>query len=113
MTRKQPTLKQLAQKIVDLHADTDNDTADQRNMQFEIVALEMAKRILKSDVGKWQPIKTAQKDGTWIILLMRNGQVWKASWSVDWGNQQCWCTDKVSLAGCVVTHWMPLPEPPK
>lgn len=64
------------------------------------------------DHGGWRPIDSAPKDGTWIILLMRNGQVWKASWGRDRQNEMHWCTDKLSLAGCVVTHWMPLPPAP-
>jgi hypothetical protein len=64
-------------------------------------------------MSEWQPIETAPRDGTWIIVLMGNGQVWKASWGRDRRNEMHWCTDVLSLARCRVTHWMPLPDPPK
>jgi hypothetical protein len=53
-------------------------------------------------MNSWQPIATAPKDGTRIILIDRRGVVMRGYWDrVDgWP----------SSAG--VTHWMPLPDPP-
>jgi hypothetical protein len=79
---------------------------------------------------EWQPIETAPKDGTNILIattgnLIRAGiyrsevpSVCEAHW------QNGWYEEKVSgwqLANCdeeygcltEATHWMPLPEPPK
>ena len=63
----------------------------------------------------WQPIATAPKDGT-EILLTDGSQVWAAVWSfppqvadpthTDWES-----SDGHSLP-IVFTHWMPLPSPP-
>lgn len=59
---------------------------------------------------KWQPIKTAPKDGTYLVvwdgknqrpvvpeLRGSDGTFWMGDWD--------WIVD--------ATHWMPLPPPPK
>lgn len=66
----------------------------------------------------WQPIETAPKDGT-VILLMGGafhglpfaGQYHQSELSPDepW---ICLTADKRRLYGHVPTHWMPLPTPP-
>lgn len=67
----------------------------------------------------WQPIDTAPKDGTWL-LLFRPGKEgnriaearWRGNWmdkgSYEWGGNS-WCYPENSQP----THWMPLPPPPK
>lgn len=67
----------------------------------------------------WQPIETAPKDGTEIDLWSPViGRLENAKWGVkrqawmDWGVDGFggvgWCA-----VGYKVTHWMPLPNPPK
>lgn len=84
----------------------------------------------------WQPIETAPKDGTPIVLGKANWLVFpKARWLMcdgdeasffawvfddeyspclvpneDGGNILGWAEDIEN--GCMPTHWMPLPEPP-
>ena len=75
-------------------------------------------------MSEWQPIETAPKDGTRILIYQPEGQ-WKsrrdrrleyidtAYWHTP-GNPEhpgYWC----AYVLCVYrpTHWMPLPEPPK
>lgn len=71
-------------------------------------------------VGKhmvWQPIETAPKDGTFVLLYEREqyghreGGVFMAMWDK---NKGCWmlckCTD---LDDELITHWMPLPDAPQ
>ena len=85
--------------------------------------------------SQWQPIETAPKDGT-SILIYTTGRHWREGWSDEEfgeGNKnpevmeaswQPWYSDE--MEGWMpanldeeygrfyeATHWMPLPEPPK
>jgi hypothetical protein len=77
----------------------------------------------------WQPIETAPKDGTRVLLLNESGEIEVAGYVEDFYERSefvrkakdgdvyrtvlvdCgyWQTE---VAVCP-THWMPLPEPPK
>jgi hypothetical protein len=77
-------------------------------------------------MSEWQPIETAPKDGTRVIVAFRNNCVTIARWSdacafesndegphwVEWE-----CDDHFYSSHLTgpnePTHWMPLPEPPK
>jgi len=60
--------------------------------------------------GSWHPIETAPKDGT-VIIVYEPGFYQTAAWEANefkagWSNASgSWLGD--------VTHWMPLPPPPK
>lgn len=56
---------------------------------------------------QWQPIETAPRDGS-DILVSERGYVTVARWrGFAWG-------DGLFLAGPVdPSHWMPMPEPPE
>lgn len=67
----------------------------------------------------WQPIETAPKDGTWVII---GGRGWRnRGFYVDDPEKHCceetgWYTlhDEVLYRYALEpTHWMPLPEPPE
>lgn len=55
---------------------------------------------------QWQPIETAPKDGTAIIV---------GGGTAEWNpNQYGWFSHQgQAIIEWEVTHWMPLPEPPK
>ena len=68
----------------------------------------------------WQPIETAPKDGTRILLLTEH-DVLCGSWNGDEyakNPRPYWDNDKSRIMGALhtrkfqPTHWMPLPEPP-
>lgn len=82
----------------------------------------------------WQPIETAPRDGT-QILVWRMGHLWIASWRSYWTLEDMrWVvrqpdSSRPAEAGSVIsigppteletavgisgpTHWMPLPDPP-
>jgi hypothetical protein len=60
--------------------------------------------------SSWQPIETAPKDGTFFIALDVRGGVGKVHWCERY-TPHAWADEDGSFVG--VTHWMPLPEPPK
>jgi Protein of unknown function (DUF551) len=57
----------------------------------------------------WQPIETAPKDGT-DILVYSNERIISAHWSVP---ADAWVEVVHDYSFAAPTHWMPLPEPPK
>jgi hypothetical protein len=74
---------------------------------------------------KWQPIETAPKDGTRVILFRPTARSWAqiitGKFNLDIYASKMrpyWDTDIAILEGKSATrsnaptHWMPLPEPP-
>jgi len=61
----------------------------------------------------WQPIETAPKDGTVILTLRKNGRIAPAVWYDNPFGDKNTVIDNSSGKWWTVTHWMPLPEPPK
>ena len=75
---------------------------------------------------EWQPIETAPKDGSKILLFIpSNVSRWHVSagyWRDDAHARKAspfWCAETSHLMGITwmrshqPTHWMPLPAPPK
>ena len=71
--------------------------------------------------NEWQPIETAPKDGTQLLLYCGNewggiivghyGDLLLVNDVTDeWETETCW---QSGLEKFGVTHWMPLPKPPK
>jgi hypothetical protein len=58
-------------------------------------------------MSEWQPIETAPKDGT-VILAWRKHATIPMIVRFYYGE---WDSDGVHVSH--LTHWMPLPEPPK
>lgn len=66
---------------------------------------------------EWQPIETAPKDGSAILIYTPHfyfgAGVYLAWWGEEWWEV---CTEGQTLhpySTSRATHWMPLPEPPK
>lgn len=75
--------------------------------------LEAARRDAKEAEARWQPIETAPRDGTSILVFTERG-VFEATFDSYWefavaDYHGCLCC---SGGGDNPTHWMPLPEPP-
>ncbi len=60
--------------------------------------------------GVWQPIETAPKDGTYV-LVYEPYQDPTIGWFSQRGAGWCMFDDNVDMQ-CKPTHWMPLPEKP-
>lgn len=64
---------------------------------------------------EWQPIETAPTDGRTILVYREDAGVFTAlhGYGED-ETEPCWfSTDGEDLTPDMVTHWMPLPDPPK
>lgn len=59
----------------------------------------------------WQVIETAPKDGTLILAIEKSGPV-LIEWESDGISGGSW-RDQDHYGHPDVTHWMPLPTPPK
>jgi hypothetical protein len=68
-----------------------------------------------SEQNEWQPIETAPKDGT-LILVIRKGYNPATAWFEERTQRFEHC-EECSFSNpsheWKLTHWMPLPEPPK
>lgn len=75
--------------------------------------------------GQWQPIETAPRDGSRILIHMPEAsrlKVQEAYWVTPWEDardEQCYWSTPHGPAGrgytilpVAVTHWMPLPDAP-
>ena len=95
----------------------------QQNLAFSIK--EIIIRELKALPDAWQPIETAPRDGTefqaWIVSDDDDSGHWepKARFNPDSGIPETWGRvdydedDWAYTPWFILTHWMPLPEPPK
>lgn len=65
----------------------------------------------------WQPIETAPKDGTEVILYVADFDSvttgWYSSRTGLWPRHDEFTEDGDACNIGLPTHWMPLPEPPK
>ncbi len=86
------------------------------------VAVELARELLAmKELSGWQPIDTAPKDGTYVIV--RQAGVLEPSMTIcsfdkEWGEHGWWmCCDgknpELPLRGPCPSEWMPLPNPPR
>ncbi len=70
----------------------------------------------ETQMGKWEPISTAPKDGLTSILGYQRFEsggerMLTMMWS-ERGGHWSWRADVHSFIAFEPTHWMPLPEPP-
>jgi hypothetical protein len=71
----------------------------------------------KIGAAEWQPIETAPRDGTKILAINNRGNQCVCLWqngSCSWISMFSSGPSPFINGGCgsVLTHWMPLPEPP-
>lgn len=64
----------------------------------------------------WQPIETAPKNGTWILVAFKRNTYdpWptRTGEAIYTGRCPYWRIHGSSYHPSFVTHWAPLPEPP-
>lgn len=93
---------------------------DKTGYQGEMDMLTLSNEQYKEKMG-WQPIETAPKDGTAILVCFAdhydtNGFLpvavrWR-SYHPNAKGKECF-RDSSGVKVTVITHWMPLPNPPK
>ena len=70
-------------------------------------------------MSEWQPIETAPKDGTRVLIAWNNGcdkGVVSAYWEPGYFGNIGWTEFQLRSdywGPDTPTHWMPLPKPPK
>ncbi len=84
---------------------------DPAAIDLDDTALEPS-NVERGEWREWQPIGTAKKDGTWVLLYHKHARI--SDWYWDgavWTNDSLeWGPDEPKLGP---THWMPLPAPPE
>lgn len=74
----------------------------------------IAAAIAAYEAALWQPIETAPRDGTPILLVCKeDGDVIEAHYTPDEGGDPCWYLDGMAYPTRLFTHWRPLPKPPE
>ncbi len=102
----------LARAIADAKANPHND------IEAVVIAISDAESILAHlRAEPWQPIETAPRDGTWILVIDPNSPMcWApygfSCWTSDYTGKEYWCEEDTSDE-IFPTHWQPLPTPPK
>ena len=66
----------------------------------------------KKDAERWISVRDRlPESGKQALCLTKRGEVWVAAWDDVgdhlWSDGEIWCSNGY------VTHWMPLPQPPK
>jgi hypothetical protein len=62
---------------------------------------------------EWQPIETAPKDGRLILARNATGDDWSGTFVAYWSTVKNDWMYSIERVAPELTHWMPLPEPPK
>ena len=99
---------------------------ENERQRFDILAMNQSLDLLREENERlrkdaerieWQPIETAPKDGT-DILVMTGETMHVVRWINIHGDFDYWAVDDnkhgpFTLRGKAPTNWMPLPDPPK
>lgn len=74
-------------------------------------AKQVAAEYWNNRANEWQPIETAPKDASRILIYDDEFGRGIVYWHL---NRKCWCSDEDSILDYwEPTHWQPLPEVPK
>jgi hypothetical protein len=65
-------------------------------------------------MAEWQPMKTAPKDGSWILAASSSGEWARISWGRNRSGDLVWCSPGYwwTEGDRKFSHWMPLPDSP-
>lgn len=87
-----------------------------------LAALRQHRPDVAAVLGGWQPIETAPKDGSDVLIRCPGDSVHEARW-IDWSNSRYdlrhrltgwyWAGYDGAVGPVLPTHWRPLPPPPE
>lgn len=87
-----------------------------------LAALRQHRPDVAAVLGGWQPIETAPKDGSDVLIRCPGDSVHEARW-IDWSNSRYdlrhrltgwyWAGYDGAVGPVFPTHWRPLPPPPE
>ena len=80
---------------------------DSSDREWEIWQAAMAHK----EADAWQPINTAPRDGTTLLLRSAKGRIASGDFGqpIGWANPKCWIWPYLNQEP---THWQPLPAAP-
>lgn len=102
----------------------DDENCTPNNPQNKFTTEYIRADLCRPEPQGWQPIETAPKDGTRILMAVRGFVPAVAYWQNDRGvfdyldaecmpDERAWQAMLANSFEWEPTHWMPLPEPPK
>ena len=63
--------------------------------------------------GEWRSISSAPKDGSYFLSISKDALIPQVIHWDFYGGEKMWTSPEADGHYDRVTHWMPLPEPPK
>jgi hypothetical protein len=103
-----PVLDQAADRLKELARELSEETHSRK------VAAEKAWEFAdKLKTMEWQPIETAPRDGTSVLVAVyeEDGRYWGQD-IVAWNDHIGWDSSGYDWQPNMILYWMPLPEPP-
>lgn len=109
----------------EMNSDMENGCIDSKGVASAALAIAYADhcaapllaRIAELEAAQtWQPIESAPKDGTWILVIDNTFDGLEGAFVAQRAEcfGGCWLTNSFGKRDVVrATHWMPLPTPPK
>lgn len=114
-------LRDYAQLILNAASELDA-TRTERNIARRALDDAQARVKRQGEALEWQPIETAPKDGSSILVACKNGAIYAVWWCTvsdpAFDLEPCWCVtggDDLARKGNdarTPTHWRPLPAYP-
>lgn len=111
------TIALTHEAIAQALADNTPLSDDQRAALLSLVAADKRGQALWDAATRWQPIATAPKDGTNVLLVNRKGNIAAGLWMNSLSGTGWWLRggdrpDTFFNDHHGPTHWMPLPAAP-
>lgn len=108
MTLKPDEIEETIKDFETWLTDCDCQNARKYGVNYERRIRTIRKALTAYKKMQWQPIETAPRDGTLILIRINKQWIASARW-IKTPKGECW---DYGLSETKPTHWMPLPEQP-